>query len=225
MTKLILALDVSTRSEALALANRVSDDVQWVKVGSELFTGAGPAVVEDLVKLGMHVMLDLKFKDIPETVARSVTVGCKLGARMLTVHADGGGRMLEAAQKAAGDWGATILAVTVLTSLDSEDMGRLGIPESRADHVQRLANIASLSNVKGLVCSVHEAAKLRDAFPDTTLVTPGIRPAGSAVHDQKMIDSPAAAKHAGANYIVVGRPIRDAQDPATAAREIVLELS
>lgn len=227
MTQLILALDVPSAPEALALAGSVREQVRWVKVGLELFVAAGPSIVTSLRHDGFAVMLDLKLHDIPETVRRAMSSAVKLGAKMVTVHAGGGSRMLEEARRVADDHDVVTLAVTVLTSLDTVDMGRLGVPESRADHVDRLAGIAAKAGIGGLVCSAHEIARLRAAYPAGVLVVPGIRPAGTEAHDQKLVDTPKAAKTDGASFVVVGRPIRDAApaDRPEVVRRILDELA
>lgn len=223
-TELIVALDVSSFNEAMDLIGPIEKDVSWFKVGLELFMADGDRVVRTLKNFDHNVMLDMKLHDIPETVARATKVAVNRGVDMLTVHAAGGPEMMEAAVKAA-DNKLKILGVTVLTSLDSERLQQLGIDMTPREWALRLANFASLSGVPGLVCSVHEAVELRDAFPDMTLVTPGIRPTGSATNDQKRVATPAAARAAGADFVVVGRPIRDASDRAATVRAIMAELS
>lgn len=212
-TQVIVALDVPDIKEAASFVLSLKHSASWFKVGLELFTAAGPRVVEMLTTDGYCVMLDLKMHDIPETVSRAVKRGCDLGARMLTVHAGGGAKMLEAAQKAAEEYNAKILAVTVLTSLDQSDMQQLGIGgTSTVEYAKRLADLAYLAGVRGIVCSAHEVKVLKALHSDMTFVVPGIRPAGGEVQDQKRVATPASAREEGADYIVVGRPIRDAAD-------------
>lgn len=227
-TELIVALDVSSYNEAVDLVTELArmqePRVTWFKVGLELFIADGDRIIRTLKNIDHKVMLDLKLHDIPETVERATKKAVERGADMLTIHAAGGPEMMEAAVKGANK-GATLLGVTVLTSLDAERLRQLGINMTPREWALRLANFASLSGVPGLVCSAHEAAELHDMFPDMTLVTPGIRPAGSAVGDQKRVATPVAARDAGANFIVVGRPIRDAPDRAAVTRAIMAELT
>jgi orotidine-5'-phosphate decarboxylase len=189
---------------------------------------SGPAAVELGRELGCDVFLDLKLHDIPETVERAVVSAGELGARLLTVHASGGPRMLAAAARRAEreNTGMKLLAVTVLTSLDASDLSHVGVTEAPVDHTRRLARIAVESGISGLVCSVAEVARLREEFgPHLTLVTPGIRSAGHrGADDQKRIGTPGDAIRAGASLLVVGRPIRDAQDPSMAAQAMLAEM-
>ncbi len=222
--RLIVALDVANRTQAEDLLARLQGVPSWVKVGLELFTSLGPAIVEDVAKRGHSVMLDLKLHDIPETVARATAAVANLGAGLCTVHAAGGRAMLEAAVAAAGPM--RILAVTVLTSLDEHDLTEIGAIGPMQDLVVRRAKLATSAGCGGVVASPAEVSALRGALPDTSwIVTPGIRPSGSPSGDQKRITTPAMARQAGADLIVVGRPIRDAADPAAAARDIVAELA
>lgn len=222
--RLIVALDVPTAGEALALAGCLAGAATWLKVGLELFTEAGPDIVRALVDRGARVMLDLKLHDIPATVARATARVAGLGAELLTVHTAGGGAMLDAAAGAAGSMG--ILGVTVLTSLDADDLSAVGVHGSVAQTVERRAALARASGCAGVVASPHEAASIRAVAPEPFLiVTPGVRPAGAAAADQKRVATPAQARAAGADLIVVGRPVRDAADPAAAARAIAAELA
>jgi orotidine-5'-phosphate decarboxylase len=218
---------VASREEALALVARVASVPGWLKVGLELFCAAGPAIVTELAATGARVMLDLKLHDIPETVARATQQVGHLGAGLLTVHAGGGRAMLAAAVAAARSTGATrILAVTVLTSLDERDLADIGALGPAADLVLRRARLAIDAGCDGVVASPHEAAAIRTiAPPGFLIVTPGVRPAGADAGDQKRVTTPAAARRAGADLLVVGRPIRDAADPAAAARAIVDEIA
>lgn len=226
---LAFALDYPSLAEARRGAEQVAPAVSLLKVGLELFVQEGPASVAIGRELGCDVFLDLKLSDIPETVDRAVARACDLGARYLTVHATGGPHMLEAAQKRAERSGTalSILAVTVLTSLDADDLRATGVEGNPADQVLRLARLAQSAGIPGLVCSVAELAPLRAALgPNLTLVTPGIRPAGASLgDDQKRVATPAAAVRAGASVLVVGRPIRDALDPALAARAVASEIA
>jgi orotidine-5'-phosphate decarboxylase len=226
--RLAFALDYPTLAEAEAGAARVVESAGVLKVGLELFIAEGAAAVKLGSKLGARVFLDLKLHDIPETVERAVATAGQLGASFLTLHASGGPRMLEAAaQRAQREAaGLKLLAVTVLTSLDAADLVATGVSAAPNDHVLRLAKLATSSGVPGLVCSTAEVGALRSALgPDVILVTPGIRPAGAAAGDQKRVGTPASALRDGSSLLVVGRPIRDAADPAAAARSILLEMS
>lgn len=223
--RLVFALDYPSLDEARAGAERVRDAVGVVKVGLELFVRAGPAAVRLGPELGLDVFLDLKLHDIPATVGRAVARAADLGVRYLTVHAGGGSAMLRHAVEAA-DGRLSIVAVTVLTSLDQSDLTALGLDAAPAQHAVRLAALAWRSGVRDFVCSAAEVAALRaELGPEATLITPGIRPAGGQTQDQKRVATPARAIGDGANLLVVGRPIRDAADPAAAARTIVEQIA
>lgn len=222
--RLIAALDVSTREQVEDLLIKLEGVPSWVKIGLELFTSLGPSIVEDVAKRGHAVMLDLKLHDIPETVARATAAVANLGAGLCTVHAAGGRHMLEAAVAGAGRM--RILAVTVLTSLDETDLTDIGAIGPIESLVVRRAILATQAGCGGIVASPNEVAALRASLPSTSwIVTPGVRPAGAALGDQKRVTTPAAARRAGADLVVVGRPIRDAASPAAMARSIVDELS
>ena len=221
--RLIAALDTPTRAEADALLARLDGAPSWVKIGLELFCAEGPGIVRDYVARGLHVMLDLKLHDIPETVARAAARVAQLGAGLLTVHAGGGRAMLEAAVAAAGEM--KILAVTVLTSLDDADLAQIGAQGPVGELVRRRAELAAKAGCAGVVASPHEVAAVRSVARDLLVVTPGVRPAGSAAGDQKRVMTPRQARDAGADLVVVGRPLRDAADPAAAARAIIAELA
>ena len=226
--RIIYALDVPTLAEARAGAERVRDDVGVLKIGLELFVKEGPAALGLGAALGLETFADLKLHDIPETVDRAVASAAAFGARFLTVHASGGAAMLErAVRRAASDAPAmTVLAVTVLTSLDASDLAAQGVTLSPAEHAVRLARLAWAAGVRGFVCSAAEVAGLRAALgPDAVLVTPGVRPLGAAAGDQKRVATAEGAVAAGADFVVVGRPIRDAADPAGAARAIAAEIA
>ncbi len=223
--KIIVALDVPEVSEALAMAKKLQHSVGVMKVGLELFTAAGPDVVRELRAMGCNVFLDLKMHDIPNTVAKSVESAVKLGASFLTVHACGGAAMLQSASDAAHGSSLQLLAVTVLTSLTDKDLLQLGIPDKPADRVHRLAKLAVECNVRGLVCSPEEVSAMRSEYPaGVVLVTPGIRPEGSAMNDQKRAATPREAIQRGSDYIVIGRPITAAADPVAAAEAIAASL-
>ncbi|MHB1796078.1 MAG: orotidine-5'-phosphate decarboxylase [Acidobacteriaceae bacterium] len=226
--RLIVALDVSTATLARELATQLRGTCRWVKVGLELYLAAGNAMVEELAAQGFSVFLDLKFHDIPNTVAGAVRSAASMGASLLTIHAAGGPAMLCAAAEAAAGLpkAPRLLAVTVLTSMDRAQLAAIGIETSAADQVLRLARMATASGIHGLVCSSEEVAILRrELGAEPTLVVPGIRPAGAAVGDQKRIATPADAIRAGASQLVVGRPITQAADPAKAAQSILDEIA
>jgi len=228
--RLIIALDVTTAAEARKLVGAVGEAAVFYKVGKQLFTAEGPQVVRDLTAAGKKVFLDLKYHDIPNTVAGAVGEAARLGVDMLTVHASGGGKMLRAAVEAAkARPGMAVLAETVLTSLGDDDLDKIGVRGHVLDQVMRLAAIALADGCHGLVASALEARQLRDEFSaihgnDFLLVTPGVRPRGTAAGDQARVVTPAEAFAAGASHIVVGRPITGASDPAAAVREIVSEI-
>jgi len=222
--RLIVALDVSTATAARKIVAAVGDSAHAYKVGMQLYTAEGPAMVRELVGSGHRVFLDLKYHDIPNTVAAAVREAAQLGVSMLTVHASGGGKMLraavEAAQAARPD--LRVLGVTVLTSLDSVELGKIGLREGVLDQVLRLAALALSNGCQGVVASAQEAAALREEFGrNFAIVTPGVRPAGSGSQDQARVVTPAEAIGAGASHIVVGRPITEAFDPAAEARAIL----
>jgi orotidine-5'-phosphate decarboxylase len=223
--RLIVPLDTPNRSDAEALIARLAGVPSWIKVGLELFCSEGPGIVADYTARGMSVMLDLKLHDIPETVARATARVAALGAGLLTVHAGGGRAMLEAARANAGG-SMKILAVTVLTSLDDGDLTQIGAVGPVGELVKRRAELAIAAGCDGVVASPHEVAAIRSIAPSNFLVvTPGVRPAGAEHGDQKRVMTPRQARTAGADMVVVGRPIRDASDPAAAARAIVAELT
>jgi orotidine-5'-phosphate decarboxylase len=226
--RLIVALDVPDAASAAELVSQLENTCHWFKVGLELFVAAGPAVLEPLVARGHSVFLDLKFHDIPNTVAGAIRSAAGLGVRMVNVHAAGGPAMLAAA-KAALDGLSNppeLLAVTVLTSMDQNQANAIGLDRSPADQVELLARMGLNAGIRGFVCSPEEVAKLRALTgPEGVLVTPGIRPAGAAIGDQKRIATPAEALRQGASYLVVGRPITQASDPAEAAEAILKEMA
>jgi orotidine-5'-phosphate decarboxylase len=226
--KLIVALDVSSAAAAQKIVTAVGDSALTFKVGMQLFTAEGPRVVRDLVASGRRVFLDLKYHDIPNTVASAVTEAARLGAIMLTVHALGSEKMLRAAAEAAlaVNPGLIVLGVTVLTSMDEEDLGKIGVAEPLVDEVLRLTELALNCGCGGIVTSAREASAARRKFgQEFAIITPGVRPAGAGHADQVRVVTPANAIAAGASHIVVGRPITGAEDPAAAAREILREIS
>ena len=222
--RLIVALDVESASEAQRIVHAVGESASTFKVGKQLFTAEGPKVVRDLVGSGKKVFLDLKFHDIPNTVASAIVQAKHLQVSMLTVHASGGSKMLKAAADAAGS-STLVLAVTVLTSLTDEEVSEIGFAGNVQAQALRLGALARANGIRGLVSSAHEAPALRrELGDDFAIVTPGIRPAGSAKGDQARVVTPGDALRAGATHIVVGRPITAALDPSRAAHEIVEEL-
>jgi orotidine-5'-phosphate decarboxylase len=226
--RLIVALDVSSAAAAQKIVAAVGDSALTYKVGMQLFTAAGPQVVRDLVASGRRVFLDLKYHDIPNTVAAAVREAADLGASMLTVHASGGGKMLRAATDAAGSINPipTVLAVTVLTSMDDNDLSNLGVRGRVVDQVLRLSVLAISNGCKGVVASALEASALRTELGnELVIVTPGVRPSGTDHGDQARVVTPAEAIVAGATHIVVGRPITAAADPAAEARAILGQMS
>ncbi len=226
--RLIVALDVPDAASALTFVGQLEKTCQWFKVGLELFIAAGPAVIEPLVARGHSVFLDLKLHDIPNTVARAVRSASGMGVKMLTLHAAGGPAMLAAARNALDGVAGPpeLLAVTVLTSMDQAQVNATGLDRSPAMQVELLARMGIDSGIRGFVCSPQEVAGLRALTgPEGVLVVPGIRPEGSASGDQKRIATPSIALRQGASYLVVGRPIIQAPDPAEAAEAILNEMA
>ncbi|MAP13022.1 MAG: orotidine-5'-phosphate decarboxylase [Gammaproteobacteria bacterium] len=225
---IIVVLDYPSSDAALALVEQLDPKRCNVKVGKELFTRAGPDVVRALVDRGFRVFLDLKYHDIPNTVGAACAAATDLGVWMLNVHASGGPAMLQAARAAVGDAAdrPKIIAVTVLTSLDSNDLSAAGFAGDTATTASKLANLTEECGLDGVVCSPQEIAMMRAERSDNfLLVTPGIRPAGSAVGDQKRVMTPADALAAGASYLVIGRPITAAPDPMEAFAAIEASLA
>jgi len=225
--KIIIALDYSAAAPALALAERLQPSLCRLKVGKELFTAAGPRLIEQLQQRGFEVFLDLKFHDIPNTTAQACKAAASLGVWMVNVHAMGGRKMLEAARDAVGSSAQRpkLVAVTLLTSMAQEDLVELGIHDTPAELVQRLAELVHNSGLDGVVCSAQEAWQLRPKYGEGfCLVTPGIRPADSAADDQSRIMTPLSAIKAGSSYLVIGRPITKAADPLQALLDINKEI-
>lgn len=224
--RVIVALDVPDSGQALELIEQLDGLIQWFKVGLELYLSEGNKVVETIRDKGYSVFLDLKLHDIPNTVAGAVRSASRAGAQMLTLHAGGGPAMMTAAAEAAASMPAApkLLAVTVLTSMDQAQLQAVGVSASPADQVLRLARAGWDAGIRGFVSSAEEVAAMRRSFPEAALVIPGIRPAGSAAGDQKRVATPAAAIAAGADYLVIGRPITEAADPAKAAVAILREI-
>ena len=227
--RIFCAIDTSDIEEALLLAELLSGEVGALKLGKEFFTAHGPGGLDRIAERNHRIFLDLKFHDIPNTVAGAVRAAAALGCFMLTVHASGGGAMLEAAVDAAagaGPGAPKIVAVTVLTSLDDRDLATVGQSAPAADQVLRLARLAESAGLDGVVCSPREAAMLRSALPpEFELVVPGVRPVWADAGDQKRVTTPGEAVAAGADRLVVGRPITRSDDPAGAARRIAGEIA
>jgi len=226
---LILALDVPTREAADPILRQLRGQLRWVKIGLQMFTAYGPDYVREVAGLGFNVFLDLKLHDIPNTVAKAVESLAPLPIHMLTLHCAGGSEMMRAALAAQQKHNPQLLllGVTVLTSMDSPGLQEIGVTTPSAEQVTRLGQLAATAGLRGLVCSPLEVALLRQQLPAAMqLITPGIRPAHEAgTDDQKRVMTPANASQAGSSYIVVGRPILQAADPAAAARAILAELA
>lgn len=226
--RVIVALDFPDAGAALALAGRLDPAACRLKVGKELFTASGPGLIEKLQRSGFSVFLDLKFHDIPTTVASACAAAADLGVWMMNVHASGGRPMMEAARAALANRHAPprLVAVTVLTSIGAADMKEIGLAGDPQDAVTRLARLAQAAGLDGVVCSAREARELRRQFgPQFLLVTPGIRPAGAATDDQQRVATPRQALADGVDYLVIGRPITRAPDPAAALREINADIA
>jgi orotidine-5'-phosphate decarboxylase len=227
-SRIVVALDFPSADQALALAEQLDPQACRVKVGKELFTRSGPEVVRKLVDQGFDLFLDLKYHDIPNTVARACAAAADLGVWMVNVHASGGRKMMEAAREALGSGDNTplLIAVTVLTSMDQNDLIELNIADTPANQVLRLAQLAESAGMDGVVCSPQEITLLRERISaEFKLVTPGIRPAGSATGDQKRIMTPSQAVALGSDWLVIGRPITAAEDPLAALNAINQELA
>lgn len=227
--RVIVALDYPDASQALNFVAQVTPELCRLKVGKELFTSAGPAFVEQLVARGFDVFLDLKFHDIPNTVARACAAAAGLGVWMMNVHALGGRRMMEAACEAITSQGQhrpLLIAVTILTSMEQQDLAEIGLSGTPRENVSRLAALASQSGLDGVVCSPKEVELLsQQEGRDFALVTPGIRPAGAEVNDQKRIMTPGDAIRAGSHYLVIGRPITQAPQPVEVLHAINGEIA
>ena len=224
----VVALDYPDQAQALAMADQLDPAKVRVKVGKEIFTRSGPAVVEALHGKGFEVFLDLKFHDIPNTVAGAVAAAADMGVWMVNVHAGGGQRMMEAAANAIANHRTRplLIAVTVLTSMDRTDLSQIGIVDEPQVQVRRLAELSKVSGMDGVVCSAQEAGLLKQACgQDFALVTPGIRPAGSDAGDQRRVLTPVEARDAGVDYMVIGRPVTQAAQPTAVVDEILQSLS
>ena len=223
--RLIVALDFPTQAKALALVSVLSDSVSIYKIGLQLYTAAGPAIVQAVAATGAKIFLDLKLHDIPNTVAKAVAAAGELGVQMLTVHLSGGGAMLKAAVEASPPH-LSLLGVTVLTSATQETLDEIGVTSVLADQVLRLAELGKKSGVDGLITSPREVGLLRERLgAEITLVTPGVRPSWAAADDQKRFTTPREALQAGADYLVIGRPITAAPDPRSAVERVLEEMA
>ena len=227
-SRIIVALDYSSADSAEALYKQLDPNRCKLKVGKELFTSAGPGLVENMVGQGYDVFLDLKFHDIPNTVAKACKAAADLGVWLVNVHALGGRAMMQSAREALGSSidRPKLIAVTILTSMKEADLNEIGLSVAVAEQVERLAKLSKDSGLDGVVCSPQEVTMLRQSIGnDFCLVTPGIRPAGSDTGDQKRIMTPAEAISAGSDYLVIGRPITQAKDPMAALTAIEQELT
>jgi len=226
--KIIVALDKPGREQALSICDRLSPDLCRVKVGHELFTSTGPAIVAELQKKGFEVFLDLKYHDIPNTVANACSMAADLGVWMVNVHASGGIQMMEQARKAIGDPGAQVpllIAVTVLTSMEQADLQSTGVNRGIDEQVMALAKVTNDAGLDGVVCSAKEAAMLSEEFPSMIKVTPGIRLASDDANDQKRVTTPQQAISNSASYLVIGRSITGADDPFKTLQTIASSLA
>lgn len=226
---ILVALDYADKNAALAFVDNIDPRDCRLKVGKEMFTLYGPQLVSELQLRGFEIFLDLKFHDIPNTAAHAVAAAAELGVWMLNVHASGGARMMSAAREALVPFGKDaplLIAVTVLTSMEAEDLRGIGIEQSPADYAERLAKLTKACGLDGVVCSAHEATRLKNSCgKDFKLVTPGIRPEGSAAGDQRRIMTPVEAVQAGVDYMVIGRPITQSATPAETLRSILNSLA
>lgn len=224
--KIIVAIDTPDAASALHLVESLGDTVGWVKIGLQLFTAEGPAIIRQMKDLGRKVFLDLKFHDIPNTAREAVHSAVALGVDMTTIHLAGGRSMVQEAVGAAENSSLLVLGVTVLTSLNESELHEIGVPRTPAEQVESLVALGTQVGLRGVVCSPLEISLLRARFGKThTIVTPGVRPAGSATGDQSRIMTPGDALRAGADHLVIGRPITAAASPRDAAQKILDEIS
>lgn len=225
--KLIVALDVQTPARALDLVKELHSVAGMFKVGSQLFTSAGPQIVKDIIALDSKVFLDLKFHDIPHQVAGATRAAAELGVSLFTIHASGGSEMMRRAVDSVSEVGGNrtkVLAITVLTSIDATILSQIGVTSSPGESVLRLVKLAEAAGVDGVVASPNEIESIRRAVPEFLIVTPGIRPATSGRGDQKRVATPGSAIAAGASYLVVGRPITGSSNPLDAAHKMLADM-
>lgn len=228
LSPVVVALDYDNEADALHFAQKISPELSRLKIGKELFTATGPALVEKLHNLGFEIFLDLKFHDIPNTVAKALVAAANLGVWMVNVHASGGARMLDAARAAipTNTDSPLLIAVTLLTSMDEKDLLSIGCTRSAEEQALLLASLAQKAGFDGVVCSAQEAEQMKQSYgQEFKLITPGIRPAGSTAGDQKRIMTPAEAMSAGSDYLVIGRPITQAEQPQKALEEILWSIN
>ena len=224
--KIIVALDVSDLAAALNLVDELGDTISWVKIGLQLFTAEGPPIVRAMKTRRLKVFLDLKFHDIPQTALEATRSAVALGADMATIHLSGGTRMVQSALEGAKDSPLLVLGVTVLTSLDDDQLREIGVQQTAEQQVMQLVALGQRSGLRGIVCSPLEIAPLRRKYGEPlTIVTPGVRPSGSTADDQRRVMTPADAVRAGADYLVIGRPITAATSPREAATRIADEIA
>lgn len=227
-TKVILALDIESRTKAESILEATGESLQWVKIGLQTYLRDGPEFLHDIASIGKSIFLDLKLHDIPNTMAKAIESLASLPIKMLTLHSTAGPEALARCAQASAEFlpDTQLLAVTVLTSMNQENLNSIGVEYKIPDQVDKLAKMSTNSGINGIVCSPHELVRLRDALPhSTTFVTPGIRPRGSATGDQKRIMTPSQASQAGANFLVIGRPILAAENPQQALADIQQELA
>ena len=228
-SRVIVALDVPRAADIKPLVTQVPNEIEWYKVGLELFISEGHEAIQILTDMGKQIFLDLKLHDIPRTVAHAVNAAASHGVGLLTIHATGGRAMLTAAAEAAAAAGTNqpkLLAITTLTSLDQQDLTDIGVQRQLTEQTLELGKMAVSCGIDGLVCSPLEVSQFREALGESTiLVTPGVRPAGAELGDQKRVSTPAEAVRAGSNFLVIGRPIVKADDPGAAARAILAEMA
>jgi len=230
--RLIVALDLDSEEKAVAMAEKLKNEIRFFKIGLELFSSCGPSIVTRIIETDCEIFLDLKFHDIPNTVAKAARAVTRLGVYMFNVHALGGYEMMKAAAEAAASEAKAlgidrpkVLAVTILTSMDQKALKNVGVNANIKNQVTRLAKLAKSAGLDGVVVSAKEAKAIRQALgEDFLVITPGVRPTASETHDQKRIATPRQAIKAGASFIVVGRPITEAKDPVDAARNILREI-
>lgn len=227
-TKVILALDVESRTKAESILEATGENLQWVKIGLQTYLRDGPEFLHDVASSGKSIFLDLKLHDIPNTMAKAIESLASLPIKMLTLHSTAGPEALARCAQASAEFlpDTQLLAVTVLTSMNQENLNSIGVKYKIPDQVDKLAKLSTNSGIGGIVCSPHELVRLRDALPhSTTFVTPGIRPRGSATGDQKRVMTPSQASQSGANFLVIGRPILAAENPQQALADIQQELA